>query len=617
MHMFFFILKKMPPWHWVIIVVMTVTGSNPPSLLAAEQVTKLQASHRSGQTFITWKEVTTEPLLEAPSVRELIRLKDHLFTDLGVSYRVYRSADPISSLDGLNPIVTVRPLSGWNTDFYGKKPKKRHQAFRYVIKNDADPLPPGVGLYVNNPKTPGAVYYAVTAVFKGQENRALGSSNVLSRSVHEEIGQGVPVLQRVEKTKKFMYVKGPITLYYYVRWESPPNASINGKPFDYLIAIPPMLAEPAPVGLHLHAWNSSFSKMVGWWRNAEKGAILVSTNQIPYDWWTGYHDHFFSGLSSRDSTKWKQGVVRPYTQRRVFSFLDWVSTQWKVDLTRVFAAGGSMGGSGSAMLAIRYPEKIAWAISGVGVHIPSMSRKFRSSYAKVYGRQEWNVLFEDGTPVWDYFNDAWYLRQYPKKETGFISFSNGKNDRAIGWRQAKEFYQALQDTKRPHVFKWGQGSHGEKPIMPMRWQGRLPGRGRMMPIDIRTNQTLPAFTHSNLDDNPGNGDPEDGDPSGMVNAHLFWLTDDIVDEDNRWEMTVGVGPKAPQEEGVVDVTPRRCQRFRPQPGEKLLWTNTRISDGEIIESGKVVADQWGLVTLEGVVITKGMNRFTIRKADES
>jgi len=102
-----------------------------------------------------------------------------------------------------------------------------------------------------------------------------------------------------------------------------------------------------------------------------------------------------------------------------------------------------------------------------------------------------------------------------------------------------------------------------------------------------------------------------------VNAHLFWLTDDIVDEDNRWEMTVGVGPKAPQEEGVVDVTPRRCQRFRPQPGEKLLWTNTRISDGEIIELGKVVADQWGLVTLEGVVITKGMNRFTIRKADES
>ena len=611
----FSFMNKVLTMYWVYIVSIIVVGALPPTLYGAEQVTDFRADHRNGQTFLTWQEIKPEPVPDKISVPELIKLKEQRRKNLGITYRIYRASHPIRSLDGLNPIAEVPSLSGWNFDLYGAYPKKQHQALRYVIKDGGDSLPPGVGLYVHNPQMSGAGYYAVTAVLKGQENPTLNSGNMLTQSVQETVGRGVPILQRVETTNKFYFVMGPIKLQYYVRWENPPQVSVKGMPFDYLIAIPPMLADPTPVGLHLHSWGGSLTKGLVFWHNAEKGALLVSTNQIPYDWWTGYHEDYFEGLSRRDSSKWKQGVIRPYTQQRLLSFLDWVDTQWNVDRTRTFVAGGSMGGSGSAMLAIRYPETFAWVKSNVGVHVPSLSPQFKNSYEKVYGRQEWGVLFEDGTPVWDYFSDVWYLRQFPQNDIPFLTFSNGKNDKNIGWRQAVEFYQALQETKQPHLFSWGQKGHNQRAVMPMFWEGHLEKQGRIMPIDIRNNQTLPAFTNSSLDDDPGKGDPKDGAPSGQVNAYVYWLTEHIVDEDQRWEMTVGVGPDSPTVEGVVDVTPRRCQRFRLKPGENAVWTNTRISDGEIIQSGTVLADEWGLVTLEKVTISKGMNRLAIRKAD--
>ncbi|MGQ9662363.1 MAG: hypothetical protein ACUVWX_08520, partial [Kiritimatiellia bacterium] len=50
---------------------------------------------------------------------------------------------------------------------------------------------------------------------------------------------------------------------------------------------------------------------------------------------------------------------------------------------------------------------------------------------------------------------------------------------------------------------------------------------------------------------------------------------------------------------TVDVTPRWCQRFEPKPGDKLRWTNSAGDEGT------VVADQWGLVTVEKVRIKTG------------
>jgi hypothetical protein len=289
----------------------------------------------------------------------------------------------------------------------------------------------------------------------------------------------------------------------------------------------------------------------------------------------------------------------------MLSFLDWAATRWDLDLKRTYVAGSSMGGSGAPMLAIRYPERIAWAVSWVGVHVPEKSPQFKGSYANVYGEPEWKVKFENGTPVWDHYSDVWYLRRYPEKEIGFITFSNGKNDGAIGWPQAVEFYQALQETRRPHLFVWGQAGHGQRARMPVTLEERV------MPIDLRTDQTLPAFTRCSLDDRPGNGAAADGDAEGQVNLYLFWKTHDLIDRADRWEMTAGLVAKAPRDECTADITPRRCQGFKPRPGQRVRWTNTQAGQTEAIQSGEAKADRWGLVTLEQVRLSKATNRIRI------
>ncbi len=595
-------MRTSHPLRAVSILLVAILAAATAAAEPVAQVSRVRSRHAAGQTFVTWAEVDPPTFPEPVSAALVRKARRELAEKQKIAYRVYRSDRPIASVEGMTPVGEASPLSGWNLDYYGGDDRPEHKAFRYVVEEGQPPLPPGSGVLVLNPARAGASFYAVTVSIDGKENKAIGPGNATQTAVRESVGQGVPVLQRVERPKQFMYVESP-TLNYYVRWESPPNCAVAGKPFDYLVAVPAKPARPAAAGLHLHCWGGSLNGGYGWWYNAEKGHLLIASNQVPYDWWTGYHERYFAG--QRDKQRWQEGVVRPYSQTRMLSFLDWAATRWDLDLKRAYVAGSSMGGSGAPMLAIRYPERIAWAVSWVGVHTPEKSPQFKGSYANVYGEPEWNVKFEDGTPVWDHFNDALYLRRRPEKEIGFITFSNGKNDGAIGWPQAVDFYRALQDTRRPHLFVWGQSGHGQRARMPVTLEERV------LPIDLRTDQTLPAFTRCNLDDKPGSGSPADGDPAGQVNLYLLWETDDAVDRRDRWEMTVGLVARAPRDECTVDLTPRRCQQFKPRPGQRVRWTDTPAGKTEAIQSGEATADRWGLVTLEQVRVGKSKNRIRI------
>ncbi|MFQ6131760.1 MAG: alpha/beta hydrolase family protein [Armatimonadota bacterium] len=574
------------------------------------RVEGMRAWHHAGQTFITWQE--PDPPLTADDVtfREWKALRQEMRRQpKQARYRIYRCNRPFSAATVAEAelVDEVGPLTCWNPDFYGISPKDDQTVPRYVVRDGEQPVPPGTGIYVHNPKQAGKSYYAVSVAINGEEDLStFDRGNATRQPVAETVGLGEPALQRVVRPEKhFNYVEDA-TLNYYVRWEAPPNCNLPSTPYDYLVALPADLPQPAPVGLHLHCWGGSLNGGYGWWYNAAQGAILVSTNQIPYDWWTGYHEHRGTWLS------WSQGVVRDYTQTRLMSFLDWVGTKWEVDPNRIFAAGSSMGGSGSPNLGIRWADRIAWVVSWVGVHTPARSPQFKGSYEGVYGKLEWQLNYEDGkTPAFSYFDDEWYLRREPGLDTPLICFSNGKNDGAIGWPQARDFWKALQDTRRPHVFIWGQGGHGQRARLP----GPDPGQ-RELGVDVRLDRTLPAFTRCSLDDDPGKGDPEDGDPEGQSNLYLYWDSADqaIVDEANRWALTLRLGDKAPQAQCTVDVTPRRCQRFRPEPGAKLVWTNTALADDTEVQSGETTPDEWGLVTVPQVTVTTAGNRLTISVA---
>jgi len=566
-------------------------------------VTGLTAIHRGGQTLLTWKEPMLKDVPERLSVRQWVGLREtYVVNSRQYRYRIYRSAEPISAatIGKAELVDEVEPLTGWNGDFHGISPKPDAIIPRFVVLDEQPPVAPGSAVYAHNPKTAGPAYYAVTLALDGEEDLT-NFGNALKEPVDEKVGPGLPVLQRIEHPAEFNYVKGP-TLLYYVRWEAPPTASLPSRPIDYLVALPPKKVDPAPVGLHLHCWGANLEGGYGWWYDAAQGAILISSNQVPYDWWTGYHENSGTWKS------WREGVVRDYTQARLMSFLDWATTQWKIDTARVFTAGSSMGGSGSPSLALRRADRVAWCVSWVGVHRPAESPQFASSYERVYGVAEWKLLFQDRkTRAFDYFDDAAFVRADPARETPLLVFANGKNDKAIGWEQAHEFWKALQETRRPHVFRWGQGGHGQRALLP----GRDPGE-RELGIDVRLDRTLPAFTRCSLDDNPGDGNPENGAREGQSNQYLTWETagESVVDEVGRWSLALGLNKQAPKDDCTVDVTPRRCFQFRAREGTKVKWRNL-APDGTEVQSGEVAADKWGLVTAPAVRVTKSGNRLIL------
>ncbi len=562
------------------------------------RVTGLIARHRAGQTILTWTETGTPP----PAQLTFAGWRG-LHVEPELVYRIYRSDQPFAG-GAIAPAVLVdevKPYSGWDPEFYGVSPKDDAVVPRFVVEDGKDPVAPGTGVYAHNPKQGGKVYYAVSVAVNGEEDfSTFDAGNATKEAVDEAVGPGEPVLQRVVTPKSFTYVDGP-TLHYFVRWESPPTSNLPSRPFDYLVAIPPKKVEPSPVGLHLHCWGGSLEGGYGWWFDAAQGAVLVSTNQVPYDWWTGYHE------ANGTWKPWKEGVVRDTTQARVMSFLDWAGTKWKLDRTRVFTAGSSMGGSGSPNLALRRAGQVAWSVSWVGVHTPARSPQFKGSYERVFGSVDWKLPYQDGkTAAFDYFDDARFVRERPALDAPLLCFSNGKNDGAIGWPQARDFWQALQDARQPHVFVWGQGGHGQRAMLP----GPNPNE-RELGVDVRLDRTLPAFSNCSLDGKPGNGDPADGDPEGQSNLHLYW-DEAVADEAGKWVMVLRLNAKAPKLECTVDVTPRRCQKFKPAAGAKVTWKNVSLADGSEVQSGEGKAEESGRVTVPKVTVTKGGNRVTLQ-----
>ena len=80
---------------------------------------------------------------------------------------------------------------------------------------------------------------------------------------------------------------------------------------------------------------------------------------------------------------------------------------------------------------------------------------------------------------------------------------------------------------------------------------------------------------------------------------------------------------APLGECRVDLTPRKCQKFKPARGDAFRWTCTaavppaagdkKPSAGDILGSGTIEADRHGLVTIRQMRMRKGRQRVVIRR----
>jgi len=211
------------------------------------------------------------------------------------------------------------------------------------------------------------------------------------------------------------------------------------------------------------------------------------------------------------------------------------------------------------------------------------------------------VKAPDGGPAWDMFNLCKYLRNNPGKDVPFMGcmFSqpkDGNHGAEYGWQDDPKGLAALRDARQPYAATWGGAG--------------LPREVADAYKRMRWTKTLPAFSNCSLDNNPGTGDPDAGEPWGQINAWLLWDGEDSVDRPGRWEMTVYLVPSCPDERCTVDVTPRHCKAFKPKPGTTVRWTNTPAGGGKATW-GTVKVDKYGLVTLKQTAVTKGKNRIVI------
>jgi hypothetical protein len=116
------------------------------------------------------------------------------------------------------------------------------------------------------------------------------------------------------------------------------------------------------------------------------------------------------------------------------------------------------------------------------------------------------------------------------------------------------------------------------------------------PEKFARNRSYPALGNSSIDQKLGNGDPKDGDLEGGINLGFCW--DEVMDETDRW--SVRLANELAREEMTVDVTPRRCQKFRTRPGSEVRWSSS------LGESGKVMVDPAGLVTVPRLKLRPGV-----------
>jgi len=588
-------------------------------------VTGVSAVHAAGQTFLTWREIETPVGEDAPTFEAFEKAVLGARGRRRIVYRVYRHSRPIT-LETLGQARLVREvpevLSCWNLKAIGNTehpnqgaPTKHsplrpgynlvraHVMTRYRIRSGADPLPRGTGLAVFTVAEPAKRYYAVTASIDGLEAvTSLGAGASLREPVEERPSPFPAIIhQRTGGAKRGG--KPGTVVDVYNAWVEPPYHNVPTVAETYIVRWPDLpkadKQHPLPLWTVCGTYGSTAATMQnpGWYgaRKHVRGAFTIGLAEGSL--WQGFHESLGT-LRGYD-----QGVVHNYPQRRVCAAARWAL--WRrdffIDPERVYH-WSQMGA-----WALRHGDLFAVVMSNGHANM-SISKE-----AQKHGRSgKWGP-YPAGSPnwlrvnQWDYMNLAKWVREHPTVELpywlcwpaygAFPSHTIGD----FGFMPWPEMLHAMAGTKRAFAATWC--SNGPGVIRPL---------FDLVPR-IRLRQSLPAFTNCSLDSSPGDGDFRDAEKQGGINVHQVWEPETIVDEPDRWEITVGLRGTCPYPNATTDLTPRRCQRFKAKPGQSFTWRVTGLADGNVVQSGSATADRWGLVTVEHLALTREMRRLTIRR----
>jgi hypothetical protein len=283
-----------------------------------------------------------------------------------------------------------------------------------------------------------------------------------------------------------------------------------------------------------------------------------------------------------------------------------------------------MGAIGGFILALHHPELIAAFMDVVGKvdfsfdSDPDPRALFNPGGGlRVVSDRLWGALDADlpsseGGAVYEQLDGTRQVAELGARAVPPMIAFAGRNDFALGWAEKIPFYHAMRDARQGGTFYWDMRDHTGSAFGA--W---TPMTNPSVLYRYRTNLSFPALSNASLDDDPGDGTVASGDSVGTINGHLEWDTA-IVDEPGHWQTTLRLrdlstlwGPVPAPDSATVDVTPRRLQAFVVVPDSACTWQVTRLQDGAIVQSGSVVPDGQGLITVAGVKVYHAGSRLDL------
>lgn len=565
-----------------------------PGHASARTVTGLAAELRAGQVFVTWDD------LPSPGLR----------------YRVYRGSQPITSrasLAGATLLATVRDSSA--VDRCRTRVMGLLQTFR--VDSAAAPLAPATGLFVHTPETSGLACFAVLAESAGVilDSTLVPGANTLASPIAEWPEAPLPVWQRRTQV--------PADGDDYVLWvhdtETPALPVMANRPSTATHLTLKRGLPGRPLVLHGHSrGGNSYQGLLGSSYPGE--SILCIEDHLPTADYSGFAFGYVQDYDPDvywNGVRLPGGIVMDYVEQRIRYVLDWAQRVLDHDPKRLYAWGGSMGGSMAFFLGFHHPERVAATFGVIPKlctgYTPDSYLALRESFDRIWGRLEHTPMGSNALPVFDWMDGRWLAEHRRGPGAPPMSLFFGRRDTIVGWPEKVAYAQAMQAHRIGGALFWDTRRHFDNqnttPWAPTQTARRMHA--------FRLDRSFPALSRCTADGDMGDGSPESGDSLGTINGHVDWDTS-LVDLPDLWMCTLrtvslthrdGVLP-AP-DSAQVDVTPRRLQQFLVAIGAPYAYEVNDVLSGQRLAAGTVFADSDGLLTVPQVPVRPTGTRLTL------
>ena len=274
------------------------------------------------------------------------------------------------------------------------------------------------------------------------------------------------------------------------------------------------------------------------------------------------------------------------TERRVMEQVEWAASNLRVDRSRIYLGGASMGGSGTLGIGLANGDVFAAVKACV-------SASPYHAVARLGLGGEKTASVADPPPLVEY---------------------SAQDDK---WSRDKNLlYEGMDDAKYAIFAYWGPFGHSG------RNSRVLPKNDLVGSFDVfrlRLDEPYIAFSSATCNDPmpwpDGFMDKKHplGLSSGQRNAYFRW--GNVADTESAFEVDLSLLSESEwnsrrfkfPESACADVTPRRVARFRATPGEQIAWEYAG-------KRGECAADATGHVTVPQLEITVAPRRLRLCRA---